>query len=393
MRVRLRRAPVVAAVVVALTAVGLVGAYRYWESYYVSRGFAPVAYVPHARPGRLETVWYYSQALHRRADYLIDLPPGYDPARHRYPVYYLLHGSPGRPAAFLVIAHMPVRMSNLIAQHRMRPMILVLPDGRIGGSTFSDSEWANTPSGAYASYVVNVVHNVDQHFATIAKRQDRVLAGFSMGAYGAANIALHHLSLFGSMQSWSGYYTQTRSGVFAGASRAVLAANSPLEYVTHLRRQLARYPLRAFLFCGRDDNSSVQVKPMADALAAAGGHVSWALYPGGHDWQLWNAHVDQMMELASRDTQLPPPRSSGALRSLTPGVTPLAHGAGRRHRHGRRRGATVRATTERPGAAGHATGERQRTTATRATTRRRRSALSSRARRRRRRRSARAVTA
>jgi len=339
MRSHIRRTPAVAAVALALAAVGVFGAYNYWQSYYLHRGFAPVAYVPHARPGHLETVWFYSRALHRQADYLVDLPPGYDPTRHRYPVYYLLHGSPGRAAAFLVIAHMPVRMSNLIAEHRMRPMILVLPDGRIGGSTFSDSEWANTPSGAFASYVVDVVHNVDQRFATLANRRDRVLAGFSMGAYGAANIALHHLSLFSSMQAWSGYYTETRSGVFAGASQAVLAANSPLDYVARLRRQLARYPLRAFLFCGRDDNASVQVRPMADALAAAGGHVRWALYPGGHDWQLWNAHVNQMLELASHDTTLPPPRSTGNSRSLTPGVTPLTHGSGHHHRarHARRR--------------------------------------------------------
>ncbi len=49
-------------------------------------------------------------------------------------------------------------------------MIMVFPDGRIGDSTYSDSEWANTPSGAYVGYVVNVVHDVDQRFATIPRR-------------------------------------------------------------------------------------------------------------------------------------------------------------------------------------------------------------------------------
>ncbi len=347
------RTLVMAAVAVAMAVVGLVGAYRYWESYYVHRGFASVSYVANARSGHLETVRFYSKALHREADYLVDLPPGYRPGGgRRYPVYYLLHGSPGRPAAFLVIAHMPVRMSNLIAEHRMRPMILVFPDGRIAGSTFSDSEWANTPAGAYASYVVDVVHNVDRRFATLANRRDRVIAGFSMGAYGAVNIALQHLPVFANVQSWSGYYLQTRTGVFANAGPAALAANSPLDYASGLRAQLARYPLRAFLFCGRDDNSSVQVKPMATELAAAGAQVSWALYPGGHDWQLWNAHVDQMLEMASRDTLRPLARATGIARSLTPGVVPIPHGAGRRRRRARVTGAATfaagaRAVTQR----------------------------------------------
>ncbi|HTU95007.1 MAG TPA: alpha/beta hydrolase-fold protein [Solirubrobacteraceae bacterium] len=334
---RLSRARGAAALAsVALAVVGLIGAYRYWESYYQHRGFATVAFVPHAGHGRLRTVHFYSPALHRQADYIVYTPPGYDRAGasgERYPVYYLLHGSPGRPVVFTDIAQLPVRMDNLIAQHRMRPMILVFPDGRIGASTYSDSEWANTPSGDFAGYVMNVVRNVDHRFRTLAHRQDRVIAGFSMGAYGATNIALHHIRTFAALQSWSGYYTETRSGVFAHASAATLAANSPQDYVHRLRGLIARDPVRAFLFVGRDDDDSPQTGPMARALAAAGAQVTWALYPGGHDWQLWHAHLDQMLILASRDTRTPPALTSpGRARSLTPGVIPIPHGAGR-HRH------------------------------------------------------------
>jgi enterochelin esterase-like enzyme len=326
----------VALVTVALGIVGLVGAYSYWEAYYQHRGFATVAFLPHARHGQLQTVHFYSPALHRTADYLVYTPPGYDadPARPtRYPVYYLLHGSPGRPVVFTDIAQLPVRMDNLISLHRMRPMILVFPDGRIGGSTYSDSEWANTPSGRLAAYVVNVVHDVDHRFRTVARREDRVIAGFSAGAYGATNIALRNLRVFANLQAWSGYYVETRTGVFGHAGAATLRANSPLDYVRRLKALIAKEPLRAFLFVGRDDDDSPQTGPMASALAAAGGSVTWALYHGGHDWQLWHAHLDQMLMLASRDTSVPPRRSDDVARSLTPGVVPIPHGRGSRQRH------------------------------------------------------------
>jgi S-formylglutathione hydrolase FrmB len=215
----------------------------------------------------------------------------------------------------------------------MRPMILVFPDGRIGGSVYSDSEWANTPSGHFASYVIDVVHDVDHRFRTLARRGDRVIAGFSAGAYGATNIMLHNVRTFANLQSWSGYYTETRSGVFAGASVATLEANSPVDYVHRLQALIARNPVRAFLFVGRDDDDSPQTGPMATALAAAGAGVTWALYHGGHDWQLWHAHLDQMLILASRDTRVPPPHTPGEARSLTPGVVPIPNGVGRHHRH------------------------------------------------------------
>jgi enterochelin esterase-like enzyme len=318
---------------VALLAVGLIGTYRYWESYYQHRGFATVAFLPHAHPGHLETVHFYSPALRRESDYLVYLPPGYGQGPLRYPVYYLLHGSPGRPQVYLGIASLPVRMDNLISQHRMRPMILVFPDGRIGGSTYSDSEWASSPSGDYSGYVVDVVHEVDHRFATLANRDERVIAGFSMGGYGATNITLHQIPTFANLQSWSGYYIETRTGVFAHASRATLAYDSPLRYVTRLRRAVADDPIRAFLFVGRDDGGSPQTRPMAEALAAAGGSVTYALYHGGHDWQLWHAHLNQMLIMASRATSTPPPRPGA--RSLTPGVVPIPNGAGRRHRRKR----------------------------------------------------------
>ncbi len=311
--------------------VGLLGAYSYWESYYEHRGFATVAFLPQAHPGQRRTVDFYSPALHREADYYVYLPPRYDPSRERYPVYYLLHGSPGRPEVFYGIASMGVRMDNLLSLHRMRPMILIFPDGRIGGSAYSDSEWANTRSGAYESYVLDVVHDVDARFATIANRRARVIAGFSMGGYGATNIAVHHPDVFANLQSWSGYYVQTRTGVFAGAGPAALTYNSPLDYVRRLRRALHADPLRAFLFTGRDDNDSPQLEPMARALAAAGASVRYALYHGGHDWQLWHAHLNQLLILASRDVREPLRPGSGRARSLTPGVIPIPHGTGRRH--------------------------------------------------------------
>jgi enterochelin esterase-like enzyme len=318
-------------VALGLIVIGFGGAYSYWESYYQHRGFQTVALVAGAHQGRLVDVNFYSRALGRKADYLAYLPPGYDPARRRYPAYYLLHGSPGRPEVYVTIANMGLRMDDLVARHRMQPMILVYPDGRIGGSTYSDSEWANTPSGAYMSYVINVVEDVDHRFAAIENRRARVIAGFSAGAYGATNIALHNLGVFGALESWSGYYLETRSGVFAHASTAVLDYNSPLHYVRTLGPALAADPLRAFLFIGRDDDSSPQTAPMARALAERGARVSYALYPGGHDWQLWHAHLDQMLILAAHDVSQAPRSGTGPARTLTPGVVPIPRGRGRRH--------------------------------------------------------------
>jgi enterochelin esterase-like enzyme len=327
------RRVLVAALAAAVVGLGVVGTYSYGEAYWQHRGFAPVVRLPHAHSGRLLTVHFYSAALHRRSDYLVYLPPGYGRA-HRYPVYYLLHGAPGSPRDFISIVGLDVRLSNSLSQHQLRPMILVMPDGRIDGDTFSDSEWANTPAGNYENFVLDVVHDVDSRFRTVASRQARVIAGYSAGAYGALNIALHHLPVFANVQSWSGYFVQRArfSHVFVHASPALLAYNSPLKFALTLRRALlARYPLRVYMFTGRDDPDGRPIGVMAAELRRAGASTSYNRYAGGHDWQVWYAHVDAMMLLASQMVSSPPPappllgplRAAPAPMTTSPGVPAL----------------------------------------------------------------------
>ncbi|HET9718877.1 MAG TPA: serine hydrolase [Solirubrobacteraceae bacterium] len=327
-----------AVAVTAIVLVGVAGAVSYGRDYNLHRGFATLVQFRRAGRGRLQVVHFFSPALHRRAEYLVYLPPHYSPAR-RLPVFYLLHGAPGQPRVFIDIANMDIRLDNQLSLGRTRPMILVYPDGRIGGSTFSDSEWANTRAGRFESYVLDVMHNVDSRFATLARRQDRVIGGFSAGAYGAMNIALHHLADFANVQSWSGYFIQTRTGVFANASRAALAHNSPLSYVRQLGPALRRYPLRVLMFVGRDDSSSSQQLPMARALITAGAHVRYRLYPGGHDWSVWYPRLNGLLDAASRDFAHPPSRIATVAPARLSRIPVLASStptaARRSHRHHR----------------------------------------------------------
>lgn len=269
------------------------------ESSSVHHGHQPASVAHH-----LLRVHFYSRALGRRADYLVYLPTDYTPHR-RLPVFYMLHGMPGHPIAFTRHAEVESKLENLIRRHRVEPMLLVFPDGRIDGHTGSDSEWADTPAGQFERYVVDVIHDVDHRFATLAYRQDRAVAGLSAGAYGAANVGLHHAALFGQIQVWSGYFTETHDGVFADATLAQLAYDSPIDFVRGMQRTLRRYPLRVFLYVGRHDRFHVQTAPMAEALKTAGADVHYAIYPGGHNWQLWSSRIDQMLIMASDDFDRP----------------------------------------------------------------------------------------
>jgi enterochelin esterase-like enzyme len=207
---------------------------------------------------------------------------------------YLLHGAPGAPRTFITACAAGVAMDTLAAQRAISPFLIVMPDGR-DGSFAGDTEWADTAHGRYERFVLDV----DRRFPTVADRRHRVIAGNSEGAYAAANLGLRHLGTFGALEAWTGYYQQTRTGVFAQATAAVPRSYSPADTVRGLHRQIARRPLQAYLYAGEQDPDVVQLAPFAAELRAAGAHVEARVLPGRHDWRLWRAQTPVMLRWAS----------------------------------------------------------------------------------------------
>lgn len=296
------RRPVVALIVAAWLLIGLASGYAYVHRYAIYRGFAVPSTPAGVAQGTVRQVDFWSPAVHQRTPYLVYLPPGYAAqaaqGRH-FPVLYLLHGYPGKMPVWINVDAVHVAANKLISRHRMKPMILVMPSGKTG-TLGADTEWADTPSGQWMSYLVDLVHNVDARFATLADRQHRGIAGPSEGAYGAMNVALHHLREFSVVQAWGGYFTQTPTGVFANATPAAVRANSPGSYVASRSPTIHRLGLRAWLFQGRSDPLNPAIlRSFSRRLHAAGADVHLGFFPGGHDWALFRRQTPHMLRAAS----------------------------------------------------------------------------------------------
>jgi S-formylglutathione hydrolase FrmB len=172
------------------------------------------------------------------------LPPKVDPNR-RYPVVYLLHGMPGDPDEYVNSLSILSVADGLIATGAVKPFIAVMPAA--GSSVHYDGEWA----GPWEQYLVHgVVPWVDAHLPTQANAAGRTLAGLSAGGYGAFDIGLRSPSLFGRIESWSGYFSPLHDGPFAHADARTLAANDPTKLVRAEAARLRALGTRFYLGSG-----------------------------------------------------------------------------------------------------------------------------------------------
>lgn len=300
---RLIRRLLVLTVALAWLAVGIAGAYQYVHRYSLFRGF-PAPVTPKGVPrGSLHEVHFTSSVLGGRHSFLIYLPPHYHrlAARgRRFPVLYLLHGDPGSPYVFPRAGALEVEENVLLKRRLIRPMIVVMPSGRSGLFGGSGTEWANAAAGLYEDYVVEVMRHIDAHYATIRNRQARGIGGLSEGGFGALNISLHHLDLFSIAESWSGYFNQTPTGVFAGQPAAA-AANNPVGYVPSMAPRIRKLGFRAWLYQGITDTSPPSLMTgFAAELHRAGGDVHYGFFPGGHDWAIWRRQLPHMLVVAGK---------------------------------------------------------------------------------------------
>jgi S-formylglutathione hydrolase FrmB len=239
----------------------------------------PVAVSTDAAGSTIASITFYSVALGRSDRYLVYLPPHYRAASaRRYPVLYLLHGDQQPAASFLRLGLQPT-LDALIDSHAIRPMIAVMLQG-----AGAPADWRNTAAAGYYNYVVEVQSLTDRVLPTIPSRSARAIAGYSMGGFGAMNVALTQLRRYSVVESWEGDFANLQGELNGDRS---------------LLKQL---PLRAFVWGGAQDTvvPSSQNAPWAAAMRAAGADAQSAIYPGAHAFAPIERHLSAMLSFAGR---------------------------------------------------------------------------------------------
>jgi enterochelin esterase family protein len=282
---------------------GIIGVYRYLHGFWLYRGFAP----PHDpgfvhASGRAETIRVRSAAIGGRSQrVIVYLPPGYDASlARRYPVFYLLHGFPGDPGGFIRAIRVGVVEDTLLAEGKLRPMILVMPFGST--SVFTDEEWANGihRNEGWETFVArDVPRAIDARYRTIPRGAARALGGLSEGGYASFNIGLHDPSRFHVLESWSGYEKADDIKSIFGGRKALLDWNSPLLTLRSAAPRLRRDHSYLWFYSGSEDRYRPENVRFASELAGLRIPHHFFTTSGGHDWGLWRAEAWAALEVAS----------------------------------------------------------------------------------------------
>jgi enterochelin esterase-like enzyme len=158
--------------------------------------------IPH---GKLEMIAYESKSVGTTRKMQVYTPPGYSKEK-KYPVLYLLHGIGGDETEWQRFCKPNVLLDNLLAEGKITPMIVVMPNGRAQKNDRAEGNVMRS-APAFAAFeqdlLKDVIPAIEARYSVQADREHRALAGLSMGGGQSLNFGLTHLDTF----AWIGGFS------------------------------------------------------------------------------------------------------------------------------------------------------------------------------------------
>ena len=224
-------------------------------------------------------------------DYYVYTPPGYDAAATRpYPALYLLHGWSSTAEAWIRNGKANLIMDNLVAQGRVVPMIVVMPMGYgdLGFVMHGISQWDHESQIAHnlelfsLALLSEILPQVEAGYRISARREDRAIAGLSMGGGESLVIGLNHPDRF----AWIGGFS---SAVVYKQFDAVFPGLGPKAA-----------PKLLWIACGTEDELIEPNRRFVAWLRAKALQPTAVETPGIHNWPVWRDDLIQFAPLLFR---------------------------------------------------------------------------------------------
>jgi enterochelin esterase-like enzyme len=232
------------------------------------------------KKGRIDTLAYFSKTIDGNRRTLVYLPPGYSKSK-KYPVLYLLHGIGGDEYEWLRGGRPDIILDNLYADGKLADMIVVLPNGRAmkgDDSSGGGDNMAPDRVQAFATFEKDLINDlipfIEKKYSCLTNRENRAIAGLSMGGGQSLNFGLGNLDKF----AWVGGFSSAPN------------TKTPEELVPDLT--VAKDKLKLlWLSCGESDRLIMFSARLHKYLKEKQFPHIFYVTPGNHDFTFWKVSL------------------------------------------------------------------------------------------------------
>ena len=152
--------------------------------------FFAIKNVPH---GSVSQRIYWSETLNTWRRMHVWTPAGYETSKEKLPVLYLVHGGGDTDNSWPGVGRANFILDNLLAEGKMVPMIVVMPNGSIdipGGTVHDEVE-------PFAEDMkTSIIPFIEKNYRVLTDKDHRAMAGLSMGGMETMETTLKNIDMF-----------------------------------------------------------------------------------------------------------------------------------------------------------------------------------------------------
>ncbi len=241
--------------------------------------------VPH---GEIRKVSYQSSTLGMQRRMHIYFPPGYESGKERYPVFYLLHGGGDEDSGRSTIGRAGFILDNLIAAKKAKPMIVVMPNGSLPRPPVTPEAprdpavTASLQERFTNELMKDVAPFVEKNYRVMTGRDNRAIAGLSMGGGQTTRVITSHPDQFAYVAVWSAGVNPQTNADFEKRNTAFLGSADKLN------KQIKLFSISV----GDKDFALNGSKNLAELLKKNSIKHELNISGGGHTWINWRQYLN-----------------------------------------------------------------------------------------------------
>ncbi len=234
--------------------------------------FWSVKDVPH---GAMSVINYHSKTTGQTRRMHVWTPAGYLKSTESLPVLYLLHGGGDVDNGWPVIGCAGAILDNLLAEGKMVPMVVVMPDASLPQGTFT------------AELIDDIMPYIEANFRVRTGTANTALAGLSMGGIHILDILTKHPTLFKYVNIMSsGFFMRDDAAVSENEAKLAAVADDLKKTVSYLR----------FTQGGPEDIAYQNGQKTLELFKKCGIPFEYSEMSGGHNWYVWRFDLNHFAQ-------------------------------------------------------------------------------------------------
>lgn len=248
--------------------------------------------IPH---GAISQRYYFSETIGKTRRMHVWTPAGYEKLKNKLPVLYLIHGGGDVDNAWATVGCAGNILDNLLAEGKIEPMLVVMPNGSIDQET---ETMLNKVPIFKEDLMTDIIPFIESAYNVHTNAKHRAIMGLSFGGLETLEVAVDHHDMFEYIVALSSGWWISKDWEAKRGKGWMDDKKQRIDQMNKIAKDFnTSVKLMYFTQGGPEDIAYKNGMETMKIFKEAGIKFNYSERPGGHTWKVWRQDLRDIAPL------------------------------------------------------------------------------------------------